>query len=159
DGKAVCPLHLWDFDLRTGMSPFNPADHIPVYRARVVDGVVEVDADSVPRGPGRPDVYLGPWARRGAMDRGMYVVHHLAAGPGPLPTSSRWPRGTSAGRRRPSPPPTPSRSRSARAPSPDWVACCRDPRSPARSPPCGACRRGGTPTPRRASPTSTRWTT
>ena len=41
----------------------------------VVDGVVEVDADSVPRGPGRPDVYLGQWARRGAMDRGMYVVH------------------------------------------------------------------------------------
>ena len=80
DGKAVCPLHLWDFDLRTGISPFNPADTVPTYRARVVDGTVEVDADSVPRGPGRPDVYLGPWIRRGAVDRGMYAVHHLADG-------------------------------------------------------------------------------
>ena len=52
DGKAVCPLHLWDFDLRTGISPFNPRDTVPTYGARVTDGTVEVDADSVPRGRG-----------------------------------------------------------------------------------------------------------
>lgn len=80
DGKAVCPLHLWDFDLRTGISPFNPADTIPTYPVRVRDGAVEVDAAAVPAAPPRPDVYLGPWIRRGATDRGMYDVHHLADG-------------------------------------------------------------------------------
>ena len=80
DGKAVCPLHLWDFDLRTGISPFNPADTLPTYPVRVRDGIVEVDAAQVPAAPMRPDVYLGQWMRRGADDRGMYVVHHLAEG-------------------------------------------------------------------------------
>lgn len=84
DGKVICPLHLWDFDLATGISPFDPRDQLPVYAARVHDGRVEVDADSVPRGPGRPDVYLGPWIRRGAVDRGMYVVQHLADGLAPF---------------------------------------------------------------------------
>ena len=45
DGKAICPLHAWDFDLRTGISPFNPADTLPTYPVRVRDGQVEVDAD------------------------------------------------------------------------------------------------------------------
>ncbi|MCB1256437.1 MAG: nitrite reductase (NAD(P)H) small subunit [Microthrixaceae bacterium] len=80
DGSAICPMHLWDFDLLTGVSAFNPNDCLPHYEARVRDGRVEVDADTVPLGPGRPDVYLGPWIRRGATDRGMYVVHHLADG-------------------------------------------------------------------------------
>lgn len=80
NGKVVCPLHLWDFDLATGISPFDPRDRLPRFEARVVDGRVELDASSVPRGPGRPDVYLGPWIRRGSVDRGMYTVHHLADG-------------------------------------------------------------------------------
>jgi len=79
-GTAVCPLHLWDFDLRSGVSPFNPEDTLPAYPTRVVDGYVEIDADAVPRGAGRPDVYLGRWLRRGATDRGMEIVHGLAAG-------------------------------------------------------------------------------
>jgi len=82
DGKAICPLHAWDFDLRTGISPFNPADSLPVHPVRVHDGVVEVDADAVPAAPPRPLVYLGEWTRRGATDRGMYMVHHLAEGGG-----------------------------------------------------------------------------
>lgn len=83
DGKAICPMHSWDFDLRTGVSPFNPQDRVETYAVRVVDGHVEIDTGSVPRGPGRPDVYLGRWTRRGATDRGMYEVHHLASGLGP----------------------------------------------------------------------------
>jgi len=79
-GKVICPLHSWDFDLRTGISPFNPADSVRTFPARVHDGVVEVDADAVPLAPPRPDVYLGQWTRRGATDRGMYLVHHLAEG-------------------------------------------------------------------------------
>src|SRR5436190_4309103 len=84
DGKAICPLHAWDFDLRTGISPFNPADSLPVYPVRVHEGMVEVDADSVPEAPPRPGIYLGEWTRRGAGDRGMYLVHHLAEGGGPF---------------------------------------------------------------------------
>jgi glutamate synthase domain-containing protein 2/nitrite reductase/ring-hydroxylating ferredoxin subunit len=83
DGKAVCPLHLRDFDLHTGISPDDPGDRVPTYPCRVVDGVVQLDADSVPPGPGRPGSYLGRWARRGADDRGMRLVHHLAAGGAP----------------------------------------------------------------------------
>jgi glutamate synthase domain-containing protein 2/nitrite reductase/ring-hydroxylating ferredoxin subunit len=84
DGKAICPLHSWDFDLATGISPFNPADSLPTYPARVRDGEVEVDAEHVPAAPARPNVYLGQWTRRGATDRGMYLVHHLAEGGGPF---------------------------------------------------------------------------
>lgn len=80
NGTAVCPLHLWDFDLRSGISPFNPADALPTFPARVVDGTVQIDSASVPYGPGRPDVYLGPWIRRGATDRGMELIHSLADG-------------------------------------------------------------------------------
>jgi glutamate synthase domain-containing protein 2/nitrite reductase/ring-hydroxylating ferredoxin subunit len=84
DGKAICPLHAWDFDLKTGISPFNPSDSLPVYPVRVRAGVVEVDGDAVPAAPPRPQVYLGGWTRRGASDRGMYLVHHLAEGGGPF---------------------------------------------------------------------------
>ena len=80
NGTIVCPMHLWDFDLVSGISRYNPADRLPAYFARVRDGRVEIDTDSVPMGPGRPDVYLGPWIRRGARDRGMDVVHALADG-------------------------------------------------------------------------------
>lgn len=80
DGAVICPLHLWDFDLLTGISAYNPHDVLPSYGCRVRDGRVEIDADSVPMGPGRPDVYLGPWIRRGATDRGMHTVHALSAG-------------------------------------------------------------------------------
>jgi glutamate synthase domain-containing protein 2/nitrite reductase/ring-hydroxylating ferredoxin subunit len=82
-GSVVCPLHHWDFDLRSGVSPYDPNDRVPVFRARVSKGRIEVDAASVPLGPGRPDVYLGPWIRRGARDRGMHDVHALAGGVGP----------------------------------------------------------------------------
>ena len=80
EGKAVCPLHLWDFDLATGISPFNPVDALPTYPVRVREGLVEVDAARVATAPLRPDVYLGQWMRRGATDRGMYTVQHLADG-------------------------------------------------------------------------------
>jgi glutamate synthase domain-containing protein 2 len=80
DGKAICPLHSWDFDLQTGISPFNPADSLPTYPIRIRDGAVEIDAERVPAAPARPRAYLGAWTRRGATDRGMYLVHHLAEG-------------------------------------------------------------------------------
>ncbi|MCB1002697.1 MAG: nitrite reductase (NAD(P)H) small subunit [Acidimicrobiales bacterium] len=105
DGKAICPLHTWDFDLRTGVSPFDPADSVPTFPARVVDGRVEVDASAVPLTAPRPPVYLGPWIRRGATDRGMYLVHHLAEGAGAFVEamgSERNEPGHDTGRRYPS---------------------------------------------------------
>ncbi len=84
-GVATCPLHGWEFDLRTGISPADPSRRVPTYRCRVVDGTVQVDADSVPPGPGRPDRYLGRWARPGADEHDLVTVHQLADGrPPPL---------------------------------------------------------------------------
>ncbi len=85
DGRVICPLHAWDFDLRTGISPFNPLDSVATYPCRVTaGGAVEIDADAVSEQPPRPSGYLSTWARRGATDRGMYLVHHLASGAGPF---------------------------------------------------------------------------
>ena len=105
DGKAICPLHTWDFDLRTGVSPFNPVDSVPTFPVRVRDGQVEVDAGAVSLTAPRPPVYLGPWIRRGATDRGMYLVHHLAEGAGAFVEamgSERNEPGHDTGRRYPS---------------------------------------------------------
>lgn len=100
DGSVICPLHLWDFDLLTGISQYDPHDVLPCFGARVRDGRVEIDADSVPMGPGRPDVYLGPWIRRGANDRGMKQVHSLAQGHRPE-VASMGSRRVDAGESRP----------------------------------------------------------
>ena len=63
-----------------GLSPFNPgrlAAHLS--RPACRDGAVEIDAEQVaPGAPARPSVYLGRLDTRGATDRGMYLVHHLA---------------------------------------------------------------------------------
>lgn len=42
EGRVICPLHSWVFDLRTGRCPRDT--HVPVatYRTRCRDGVVEV---------------------------------------------------------------------------------------------------------------------
>jgi glutamate synthase domain-containing protein 2/nitrite reductase/ring-hydroxylating ferredoxin subunit len=103
DGRAVCPLHGWDFDLRTGVSPYNPDDVVPAYPTRLRDGAVEVDASAVPAAPPRPDVYLGPWIRRGAADRGMHDVHGYAAGAGADVQAMGSLRLERSGGRRPSP--------------------------------------------------------
>lgn len=81
NGRVICPLHYWDFDLRTGISPYDPQhDAVPTYPCRVTDGMVQVDADAVPAFPPLPDEYLTEWRRRGAGDRGMDQVTHLAQG-------------------------------------------------------------------------------
>ena len=103
DGRAICPLHGWDFDLRTGISPYNPADAVPAYPTRLRDGAVEVDASAVRAAPPRPDVYLGPWIRRGAGDRGMHDVHGYATGAGADVQAMGSLRLERSGGRRPSP--------------------------------------------------------
>ena len=41
-GIVACPWHLWQFDLATGCSPVNPNSRVPVYPARVENGMVLV---------------------------------------------------------------------------------------------------------------------
>lgn len=44
EGNAVvCPWHGFDYDLTTGQCLVDPDLAIPVYQARVVGGIVEVD--------------------------------------------------------------------------------------------------------------------
>ncbi len=51
NGRAWCPLHNWDFDLRTGISPYNPNDRLDTYPVAVNGSGVEIDADAVPVTP------------------------------------------------------------------------------------------------------------
>ena len=42
NGKVYCPMHGWDFDLRTGACGVNPEKPVQCFEARVVEGRVEV---------------------------------------------------------------------------------------------------------------------
>jgi nitrite reductase (NADH) small subunit len=46
DGNVICPLHSWDFEVKTGVSRYDNQDNVPVYPVRVVDGAVEVVSDA-----------------------------------------------------------------------------------------------------------------
>jgi glutamate synthase domain-containing protein 2/nitrite reductase/ring-hydroxylating ferredoxin subunit len=83
-GEAICPLHGWNFDLATGVSPYNPNDRIAVYPVRVESGEVFVDADAVPPLPEASfQGYQGRWRRWSDDSRGKYEVRRLAQGKRP----------------------------------------------------------------------------
>lgn len=42
DGKVICPLHLWEFDLTSGACDVGPDWSVTTYDARVLDGVLQV---------------------------------------------------------------------------------------------------------------------
>jgi nitrite reductase/ring-hydroxylating ferredoxin subunit len=46
DGKVFCPLHGWDFDLRTGACGTRPDKPVRCHRTRVANGQVEVQVSS-----------------------------------------------------------------------------------------------------------------
>jgi len=79
---VVCPLHGWDFDVRTGISRYNPADRVATWPVRVRDGAVEIDAEAVPPAPQPTQPgYLHRWRRRDDdLEREMKTIHHLAQG-------------------------------------------------------------------------------
>jgi len=84
-GDAVCPLHGWNFDLETGVSPYNPKDAIATYPVEVRDGAVYIDADAVPPLPATTfDGYQARWRRWYQDARGHYDVRRLAKGKPPL---------------------------------------------------------------------------
>lgn len=84
NGDAVCPLHGWNFDLATGISPYNPNDRIDTFPARLNDGQVEVDVEAVPPLPASTfDGYQGRWRRWQQDTRGKAEVRKLAKGKKP----------------------------------------------------------------------------
>ena len=42
DGKVICQLHLWEFDLRTGACDVGEQWNVTRYEARVVDGHLQI---------------------------------------------------------------------------------------------------------------------
>ena len=81
NGDAVCPLHGWNFDLATGISPYNPNDKIATYPARIHNGQVEVDAGVVPALPQTTfEGYQVRWRRWNDYPRGKAAIRKLAAG-------------------------------------------------------------------------------
>jgi nitrite reductase/ring-hydroxylating ferredoxin subunit len=43
EGIVVCPWHLWQFDLRTGLSPVNPLSKVRTYKTRIEGTAVLVE--------------------------------------------------------------------------------------------------------------------
>ena len=84
NGEAICPLHGWNFDLASGISPYNPNDRIATYPARLSAGRVEVDASAVPPLPAASfDGYQGRWRRWANDARGKKEIRRLAKGMAP----------------------------------------------------------------------------
>ncbi len=105
NGEAICPLHGWNFDLATGISPYNPNDRIATYPVRLNAGRVELDAAAVPPlPPASFSGYQGRWRRWASDARGKKEIRHLAKGmapdvgamgaeppaPGPVPDTSHF---------------------------------------------------------------------
>jgi len=42
DGRVYCPLHGWEFDVKTGACINNPEKPVACFPARVLDGKVEI---------------------------------------------------------------------------------------------------------------------
>ena len=83
DGRVICPLHGWDFDLKTGVSPYNPDDRVRTCTVRRRAGKVEVDVESVPAMPegGHRSHYQGKWRRFGDdVEEDYELLHGYAAG-------------------------------------------------------------------------------
>jgi len=79
--NVICPLHQWDYDVRTGVSRYNATEKVAVYPVQVVDDRVEVDADAVPPKPRFKSEYLGLWTRRNdPIEHEMHDIHGYAKG-------------------------------------------------------------------------------
>jgi methylamine---glutamate N-methyltransferase subunit C len=78
---VICPLHGWDYDVRTGVSRWNPHEALATYPARIEGDAVQIDADAVPSRPRNPNEYLGLWARRDdPLEMHMHDIHAMSRG-------------------------------------------------------------------------------
>lgn len=79
--NVICPLHKWDYDVKTGISRFNQQEKVPVYPVQVVHDRVEIDAEVVPPKPRFESEYLGQWVRRDdRLEHEMHDIHSYAKG-------------------------------------------------------------------------------
>ena len=79
--NVICPLHQWDYDVRTGVSRYNADEKVAVYAVRIKGAAVEIDAAAVPPKPRFNDEYLGLWTRRhDPLEHEMHDIHAYARG-------------------------------------------------------------------------------
>ena len=79
--NVICPLHQWDYDVRTGISRYEAKEKVAIYPVRVSDGRVEIDADAVPAKPRFKSEYLGLWTRRhDPLEHEMHDIHSYSRG-------------------------------------------------------------------------------
>ncbi|MDQ7027359.1 MAG: glutamate synthase-related protein [Anaerolineae bacterium] len=79
--NVICPLHQWDYDVRTGVSRWNPKEAIAVYPVKVEGDAVMVDADAVSPKPRFKSEYLGLWTRReDPLEGEMHDIHAYSRG-------------------------------------------------------------------------------
>ena len=77
---VICPLHGWDFDVRTGISRYDHLDRVTTFPVRRVNGYVEIDADKVLTLPVQ-EGYLARYIRHADdLEQELKTVQHLAAG-------------------------------------------------------------------------------
>ena len=51
EGRVICPLHAWVFDLRTGECPRGSHEPVRVYPTRCLNGTILVQVPREPSGP------------------------------------------------------------------------------------------------------------
>jgi methylamine---glutamate N-methyltransferase subunit C len=79
--NVICPLHQWDYDVKTGVSRWNPKEKIATYPVKVEDDRVLIDADAVPPKPHFKKEYLGQYARReDPLETEMHDIHAMSRG-------------------------------------------------------------------------------
>lgn len=79
--NVICPLHQWDYDVKTGVSRWNYNEAVDVYPVRVEGDSVQIDADAVSPKPRFENEYLGLWARRDdPLEHEMHDIHSYSKG-------------------------------------------------------------------------------
>ena len=79
--NVICPLHQWDYDVRTGVSRYDAQENVAVYPVRVSDDRVEINANAVPPKPRFKSEYLGLWTRRhDPLEHEMHDIHSYSRG-------------------------------------------------------------------------------
>ncbi len=79
-GEIICPMHGWNFEIETGVSPYNPKDKVKTFKVQERgDGVyIEIKEDNKPA-----DLtgYLEQWRRReDDLETEMVMIHRMADG-------------------------------------------------------------------------------
>lgn len=79
--NVICPLHGWDYDVKTGISRWNNNETVPTYPVKVEGDIVMIDADAVTPKPRFKGEYLGLYARRDdPLEHEMHDIHGYSKG-------------------------------------------------------------------------------